>query len=101
MLTYCSHTWHVQGDSARSGAEIITLGAVNTNPNVDAIPGPAVSRTYATVVVLPTGEVAHFGGAQEAVEFSEVTVVLSTGDFLSTFLPSIRFWGLERLITSR
>jgi hypothetical protein len=69
----------MQGDGARTGAEVITLGAVGTNPTVKAVAAPNIPRTYATAVVLPTGEVAHFGGAFRAIEFSDETAVLSTG----------------------
>jgi hypothetical protein len=69
----------MQGTAARTGAEVITLGAVGSNPDVRAVATPSVPRTYAMVVVLPTGEVAHFGGATTAVEFSDETAVLTTG----------------------
>ena len=65
-----------QGDQARSGAEVITLGAVGAAPNVQSVPGPNVGRTYATAVALPTGDVVHIGGATTAVEFSDATAVL-------------------------
>ena len=74
-----SVAWCVQGDNARTGAEVITLNAVNAPPTVNSVPGPAVGRTYAMAVVLPTGDVAHFGGATTAVEFSDATAVLEAG----------------------
>jgi hypothetical protein len=75
----CKSLQFMQGDAARTGAEVITLGAVGSNPEVKSVPAPSVQRTYAIVVVLPTGEVAHFGGATTAVEFSDATAVLTTG----------------------
>lgn len=71
----------MQGDGARSGAELITLGAPGAAPTVQAIPGPAVGRTYAMSVVLPDGKVGHFGGATTAVEFSDDTAVFAAGAF--------------------
>lgn len=61
---------------------MITLGAVNAPPQVDAVAGPATARTYVMSVVLPTGEVAHIGGAQTAVEFSDATAVFNVGTIL-------------------
>jgi hypothetical protein len=69
----------MQGDPARTGAEVITLGAPGDAPSVEAVPGPNTARTYEMAVVLPTGEVAVFGGATTAVEFSDATAVLNAG----------------------
>jgi hypothetical protein len=69
----------MQGTTARTGAEVITLGAVGSNPDVKSVPAPKIQRTYATAVVLPTGEVVHFGGATVATEFSDATAILKTG----------------------
>lgn len=69
----------MQGDNARTGAEVITLGAVNSAASVQSVSGPAVGRTYAMSIVLPTGIVAHIGGATTAVEFSDDTAILSLG----------------------
>lgn len=70
---------NLQGTVARAGAEIITIGAVGSQPSVDVVAGPATGRTYSMAVVLPTGEVAHFGGAVLAVEFSDASAVFKTG----------------------
>ncbi|NJR43356.1 MAG: hypothetical protein HC767_12545 [Akkermansiaceae bacterium] len=83
----------MQGDPARGGAEVITLGAVNANPSVQSVPGPKVGRTYVMSVVLPTGEVAMFGGAKTAVEFSDATAEFTTGA-----CPPHRTLPLRRLL---
>jgi hypothetical protein len=82
----CAHSYTVQGDPARTGAEIITLGAPGDPPTVQSVPGPATGRTYVMSVVLPTGEVAHFGGAKTAVEFSDATAVFNAGVALRCLL---------------
>lgn len=69
----------MQGDPARTTAEIITLGSQNEDPQVEHIDGPNVPRTFANAVVLPTGEVALFGGSKSAVEFSDDVAVYATG----------------------
>ena len=69
----------MQGDQARSGAEIITLGEITVAPDVEEVAGPNIARTDSMAVVLPNGEVAHFGGATTAVEFSDATAILDTG----------------------
>lgn len=69
----------VQGHPARTTAEIITLGNKNQPPQVEQIDGPAIPRTYASAVVLPTGEVALFGGSIAAVEFSDNVAIYATG----------------------
>lgn len=69
----------MQGDGARGGAEVITLGAVGSAPSVSSVAGPGTGRTYATATVLPTGTVAHIGGATTAVEFSDDTAVNTVG----------------------
>ena len=69
----------MQGDPARTTAEIITLGNPNEAPQVEEIEGPNVPRTFANAVVLPTGEVALFGGSNSAVEFSDNVAIFATG----------------------
>lgn len=61
---------------------MIELGQVGADPNVRTVESPAAARTYAMSVVLPTGEVALFGGAGTAVEFSDITAIFATGSFL-------------------
>ena len=70
---------NLQGTVGRPSAEVITIGAVGSQPSVVAVPAPATPRTYSMAVVLPTGEVAHFGGAVLAVEFSDASAVFKTG----------------------
>lgn len=72
----------MQGDNARSGAEVITLGAVGSAPDVQSVSGPNIPRTYSISVALPNGEVALIGGAETAVEFSDATAILQVGEFL-------------------
>lgn len=71
--------FELQGTVARAGAEVITISAVGSQPSVDPVAGPETGRTYSMAVVLPTGEVAHFGGAVLAVEFSDASAVFKTG----------------------
>ena len=69
---------------------MITLGAVGNNPTVQSVSGPNIPRTYAMAVVLPTGEVAHIGGAGTAVEFSDDTAILQTGSHMDLLYESLR-----------
>jgi hypothetical protein len=102
-----SHKWqllcrYVQGHPARTGAEVITLEAVGSPPTVQSVPGPITPRTFASSVVLPTGEVAVFGGAQKAVEFSDKTAVFTIGARpipcfrVARFLAALRWAALDR-----
>lgn len=70
----------VQRSYARKSAEVITLGAVGAPPLVESVLPPHTPRTYAMVVVLPTGEVAQIGGATLSVEFSDNFAVNEVGE---------------------
>lgn len=70
--------WNVQNDPARTGAEVITLDAVGAVPTIQPVAGPNTARTFTMTVVLPNAEVAHFGGAETSIEFSDATAVLTT-----------------------
>lgn len=81
----------MQGDEARPGAELISLGPAGFSPAVDAIAGPNNPRTYAMSVVLPNGEVALIGGAKLALEFTDATAIFEVGAFPYRHLSNIFF----------
>ena len=69
----------LQGHNARTGAEVITLDAAGGPVSVATTASPIIARTYASAVLLPTGEVVHIEGAATAVEFSDDTAILQVG----------------------
>ena len=58
---------------------MITLDNAGGPVSVVTTASPITARTYATAVLLPTGEVVHIGGAATAVEFSDDTAILPVG----------------------
>lgn len=88
----------MQGDQARSGAEIITLGDITVAPDLEEVAGPNIARTYAMAVVLPNGEVVHFGGATTAVEFSDASAVLDTGECSFVFSVFVTYFFVLSLV---